>query len=363
MATHPNSPSQSAASKPRRSTRASFSRPGTAGARLPGRSRRHRACAFRPLADLAGRAVALSGDIPALFDAPLASHHKLIGRWATSRETTAKRYTRDQARQRIERLFDKAVLDILGSVEFADFRVAVLHGNEGYPPAIAVICDSMGQLDLGWIEDSDAPIPWRAAAYKALDDMLGRALPIFGYQDLFDEISMYYWDGATDDETARQWIVEYQGMDPDDIEELTLPSNMESRRPDWMIAANAGASAELPNGLHRKLEELRKAYAALGKLRPERSAWQFDIEIAQEYLPGIEECSTLPPLTLVPVEQFAREVDDVGRHGMEYGFMDIAGFCPLPDSVPIDDWFASLRVGARFLLAAQDLIQLDPANL
>jgi hypothetical protein len=71
----------------------------------------------------------------------------------------------------------------------------------------------------------------------------------------------------------------------------------------------------------------------------------------------------LPPLTLVPVEQFAREVDDVGRHGMEYGFMDIAGFCPLPDSVPIDDWFASLRVGARFLLAAQDLIQLDPANL
>ena len=48
---------------------------------------------------------------------------------------------------------------------------------------------------------------------------------------------------------------------------------------------------------------------------------------------------------------------------MEYGFLDIAGFCPLPDSVPIDDWFASLRVGARFLLAAQDLIQLDPANL
>ncbi|ALR21473.1 MULTISPECIES: hypothetical protein [Sphingomonadales] len=363
MASHPTSPNQSAASRLRRSTRASSSPPGTAGATLPGRSRRRRACAFHPSADLAGRVVALSGDIPAHFDAPLAPHHKLIGRWAASRETTAKRYTRAEARQRIERVFDKAVLDILGSVEFADFRVVVLHGEEDYPPAIAVICDSMGQLELGWIEDSDAPIPWRAAAYKALDDMLARALPIFGYDDLFDEISMYYWDGATDDETARQWITEYQGVDPEYLDELTLPSNMESRRPEWMIAKNAGASAELPNGLRRKLEELRKAHAALGKLRPERNAWRFDLQIAYEYLPGIEECSTLPPLTLVPVEQFAREVDDVGRHGMEYGFMDIAGFCPLPDSVPVDDWLASLRVGARFLLAAQDLIQLDPANL
>ena len=71
----------------------------------------------------------------------------------------------------------------------------------------------------------------------------------------------------------------------------------------------------------------------------------------------------MPPLTLVPVEQFAREVDDVARHGMEYGFMDIAGLCPLPDATRVTDWFASLEAGARFLLAAQELIQLDPDTL
>jgi len=58
----------------------------------------------------------------------------------------------------------------------------------------------------------------------------------------------------------------------------------------------------------------------------------------------------------------ARELDDVARHGMEMGFMDLAGICPLPDAGRIDDWFASLRLGADFLIAAQNLLQFDPAN-
>jgi hypothetical protein len=71
----------------------------------------------------------------------------------------------------------------------------------------------------------------------------------------------------------------------------------------------------------------------------------------------------LPPLTLVPSGQFAPELDDVGRHGMEMGFMDIAGLCPLTNPGRIDDWLASLRLGAEFLLAAQNLIELDPTKL
>ena len=63
-----------------------------------------------------------------------------------------------------------------------------------------------------------------------------------------------------------------------------------------------------------------------------------------------------------PFDHFARELDDVGRNGMEMGFMEVAGLCPLPDANHIDDWFASLRLGAEFLLAAQELIQLDPAQ-
>ena len=65
----------------------------------------------------------------------------------------------------------------------------------------------------------------------------------------------------------------------------------------------------------------------------------------------------------MPVQPFGRELDDVAHHGMELGFMDVAGMCVLRDADRTDDWFTSLRLGAQFLLAAQNLIQLDPANL
>lgn len=255
------------------------------------------------------------------------------------------------------------MLEILGPIELAILRVVVLGGDEDNPPAIAVICDSMGQLDLGWIETSEAPIPWRAAAYKALDEFLGTALPIFGYQDLFDEYSMYYWEGATDDEAARHSLIVFQGVDPDNLEDYALPSTMDAGRPEWMIGANAAPSTGLPSALGEALHKLEYTHKALRNLRPGGNAWHFETDAVYEYIPYFEECSTLPPLTLVPVEQFAREVDDVGRHGMEYGFMDIAGLCPLRDASWIEHWFASLRIGAQFLLAAQDLIQLDPTKL
>ena len=325
--------------------------------------RRPCASPSRPSTDLAGRSVALSGDIPAIFDQPLAAHHKLLGQWAASRERSVEACTRPEARRRIERIFDAAVLEILRPIEIVDLRIAVLLGEDVGPPAIAVICDSMGQLDLGWIETSDAPIPWRAAAYRALDQRLGLALPVFGYDDLFEVISMYYWEGETDDEAARECLIAHHGVDPDELDEISLPSTMNARRPEWMIGANTAPLAELPIGLSQMLDRLDKAHGALRTLGCDGNAWHFDSELIGEFLPGTEECATLPPLTLVPFEQFARELDDVGRHGMEMGFMDVAGICPLPDSSRIEDWLASLRLGAQFLIAAQQLIQLDPARL
>lgn len=314
-------------------------------------------------ADLAGRAVALSADIPVLFDDPLAPHHKLIGSWVASREDAPKIFTRVNARRHIERTFEASVLEILAKIDMVDFRTVVLRGPVGEPPAIAVVCESIGQIDLGWIESSDAPNEWRAAAYKALEGTLGIALPIFGYQDLFEEISHHYWDGETDDDAARQALIDYRGADPEDVDELALPSEMNARRPNWMIPANAGSPKQLPTGLREALCELKGAYRALRRMPTEWNAWYFDTPTLYNYLPGIEECSSLPPLTLVPVEQFACEVDDVARPGMEYGFMDVSGLCPLTESSHVDSWLASLRVGVRFLAAAQALIRLDPASL
>lgn len=317
-------------------------------------------CDFRPSADLAGRMVALSPDIPAVFDVPLAAHHKLVGRWVLSRENSTRTCTRFAARRHIERTFEAAVLDVLAPLELVDLRVAVLLSEEDGPPAIAIICDSWGQLDLGWIEESDAPMAWRAAAYKALEHTLGLALPVFGYQDLFDDVSMYYWEGATDDDDARECLIINHGVDEETLDGMTLPSEMNDRRPEWMIAENAAPSARLPKELRRKLADLRKTHKALGSLKPEHNAWFFDFQVAYEYLPGIEECASLPPLTLVPFAQFTRELDTAAQSGMEMGFMDIAGICPLPEADRIDDWFTSLRCGADFLKAAQDLVRFAP---
>lgn len=335
----------------------------TAIAKHPNRLHARPASASRRSADLAGRGVAISADIPDIFDAPLRPHHKLIGRWVAGRETSSRRFTRVAARRHIESVFNAAVIEILNPIELADFRVTVILNEKDAVPAIAVICQNLGQIDLGWIETGDAPIPWRAAAYRALEQCLGRVLPIFSYEDLFNEISMYYWDGELDDEGARQSLIAYHGADADELDELTLPSEMNARRPEWMIKENAAPSALLPTGLRKMLKRFHAAHKAVGALLPERNAWDFDLEVAYEYIPGIEECSSLPALTLVPFDHFTRELDDVGRNGMEMGFMDIAGLCPMPDASQIDDWFASLAVGAEFLLAAQDLTQLDPAQL
>ncbi|WP_231727413.1 MULTISPECIES: hypothetical protein [unclassified Sphingomonas] len=329
----------------------------------PSRFSHQQASDFRRSADLAGRSVEISPDIPLTFDQPLARHHKLIGRWVASREKATRRYSRCEARRRIEHVFISAAGEALRPIDLAELRVVVLNGESEGAPAIVIICESIGQLDLGWIETSEAPIAWRAAAYVALEQTLGAALPIFGYQDLFDEISNYYWDGETDDDAARQCLINYHGADPGDLDEVALPSTMEAKKPAWMIAANAAPLAKLPLDLRKALRELRSAHDALRRLPGDCNAWHFDGQILYEYVPGLEECSTLPPLTLVPVEFFAAEVDDVGRHGMEYGFMDVAGICPLSEAAHVERWFASLRTGAHFLLAAQQLIQLDPDKL
>lgn len=360
MATRPAPPCLPAAPRPRHSTRGLRS---TRTRILTGPAKPLRppqVCAFLPSVDVAGRAVALSADIPTVFDQPLAAHHKLIGHWVAAREETGRAFTRAGARRHIEQVFDTAVMKILSGIEAVDLRVAVLGSEEEATPAIAIICETLGQLDLGWIEGTEAPTSWRAAAYQALEQKLGLLLPIFGYDDLFEQIAMYYWDGHTDDGAARESLIYHYGVDGEELDELTLPSEMNARRADWMIAANAAPRRRLPAALRRKLDALDRAHQALAQIDPERNAWTFDYETVCDYIPGIEECSSLPPLTLVPFEHFARELDEVARHGMEMGFMDIAGLCPLSDASQIDDWFTSLRLGAQFLACVQDLIQFDP---
>ena len=268
-------------------------------------------------------------------------------------------------------MFDAAVRAILSPFALVDLQVVALVGEDALPPALAVICDSIGQLDLGWIEKSNllqdtvfgnvAPVGWRAAAYRAIESTLGTALPIFGYADLFEEVSAYYWDGATDDDGARATLIDYFGHDPDDVSAMTLPSEMNARRPDWMTA-KAAPMKDMPPALRHALARLRDTHAALKAVGTDGNAWRVERGNLSDYIPKFEDCSHLAPITIVPFDQFAQEIDDVARFGMEQGFDDIAGLCPLTDAGKVDAWFASLRIGTEFLLATQDLINLDPAN-
>ncbi len=372
MATRPIPPHPPAAPTFKPSTRRYSSRLATRGAASPKRSNRLPAFVSRPSGDLAGRAVALSVDVPAIFDATLAPHHKLVGRWVAERETEPQRYTRQGARERIEKVFGAAVLDIMAPVDMVDLNVIALVGDGDLPPALAVVCNSIGEIDLGWITKANvlantlaghvAPVGWRAAAYKAIGETLNAALPVFGFADLMEEVSAYNWDGATTDEEARATLIDYHGEDAFKENDFTLPSQMYARRPDWMTAKPAPLR-DMPADLRNALRRLRDTHAALKAIDRNSNAWAADYEQVFDYIPGMQDCGTLPPLTIVPFDHFAREIDDVARFGMEQGFYDVAGLCPLGDAAVIDTWFASLKVGVEFLLAAQHLISLDPANL
>lgn len=362
MATKPLPPGLPAPRRPRPFIRSSASgRSKTSGVALD--SSPQPAFASRRSVDLAGRQVRLSADIPAAFDHPLGPHHKLIGQWAASRDCTQDIFTRIEACRRIERTFRSAALDALAPVTLADLRVVVLRGEEDRPPAIGIICESAGQLDLGWIETSDAPIGWRAAAYAALERTLGRVLPVFAYQDLFEEISLYYWEGETDDAAALDFMVACHGVDRDDLDGISLPSAMNDRRPSWMIRKRATRAGRLPSKLRDIVKALGRLHGEIGCVNPQKNAWHLEYEIACDYLPDIEERSFLPPMTLVPIDNFAREIDDIAQHGMEVGFLDLAGLCPLPDVSSIDRWLSSLRLGVELLTTAQALIELDPETL
>ena len=332
-------------------------------------SHRRQVCISPRSAELAGRAVALSIDVPAAFDAPLASHHRIIGRWAASRDVAADLYTHDEARDLIERIFSQAVAEILKPFRLAELRVVALLGDDERPPALAFVCDTIGQIELGWIEKSNAlrdtllgpvaPLGWRAAAYKALEQTIHRALPVFGFEDMMEDLSSY-WDGETTDEGVIHVMTQWHGHDPSDIDPSTLPSAIRSRRPEWMIATNAAPMKHMPKGLRRRLRRLHSAYEALVADAGEGSAWFCATDHFHEYLPEYSDRSIMPPMTIVPADMFATEVDTVGYNGMEYGFHDIIGLCPIPDASRVDAWFASLKLGVDYLLAAQDLIDTNP---
>lgn len=162
------------------------------------------------------------------------------------------------------------------------------------------------------------------------------------------------WGHAKSVKLHRRWLNHEIGV---------LPSQIMARRPDYMIAENAAPMKALPPVLRDKLKRITSAWNAVQGYKQPGHAWQFDPYEAHNYLPGTEDASPLPAMTLVPADDFGEELDQIGQPGMEYGFHSIAGLCPLTDPDTLDQWFTSLRLGAELLAAAADLIDFDPAKV
>ena len=91
MATQPALPNLPAPRSPRRSTRRSSSARAVPKAKLT-HFLPHEISDYPRSADIAGRAVTISPDVPLGFDQPLAAHHKIIGGWVAASDRSATRF-------------------------------------------------------------------------------------------------------------------------------------------------------------------------------------------------------------------------------------------------------------------------------
>lgn len=317
-------------------------------------------------AKLAGGRVTLSPAVPTRFDAALNKHHIAIGRWVLEHRTQSSALTHDAARSLIEITFVDEVKRILAPIELADLHVMVLLNSydDKAPPALIISNKSQGQIDLGWIEtDEDAPIAWHRRAYQALVRAIQPIIPAITYDDMFEHLSHLYWDGETDDEAARESLRTYQDYDESDLAGMTMPSQLDAKRPEWML----DRSDHIPDQIHSELEailaDITAASEGLEKARKRADAFQFtDMEDLCAYAPWYKESLGLPSMTVVPFEIFASEIDDVARHGMESGFLDVSGIYHLDrdDPADIDNWFTTLRAGVAVIEAVQRLTAWTP---
>ena len=319
-----------------------------------------------PSVRIAGGAIRLSPDVPTRFGNPVGQHHVTIGKWARDRLVSAGPITENGFKHLVEQTFADAVGEILAPVELCDLHTMVLLNSENDKQAALVLANkSQGQIDLGWIEtDEDAPLEWRCAAYSALVTNLQPIIPSISFDDMFEHLSMLYWDGETQDGPAREVLENFYGHDEEELEGMAMPSQVIAKIPAWMkdYAGDTPARPLHPQ-LAKILSDLKKASARLKRAQKKADPFEFsDMEDLCSFAPWYEESYSLPPTTVVPFEIFAAEIDDVARGGMEQGFLDAIGIYHLDPAAPelVGRWLETLRAGVAVIEIIQRLTAWIP---
>lgn len=324
------------------------------------------------LADLAGRAIKISPAVPVGFYNALSPAQRRIGLCLPSDDLPP--LTQLQASSWIDKQFDALIQPLLAPVRFLGYDISVratacnFDNKDAAPKAACIIStNGVGFLDFRWIADPDAPVSWARIAYKAIRDHLPLVAPCHTYDDFMEAMACYHWGGELDDEKAKEEIQLYWNDNGEgeeiDFDDHLLPSQLEARRPDWMIIDKDHPLPErkaLPPLLRQALINIKRTARTVRRsIHSEKSAWHFDHEEACQYVPEIDEAAHYPPLLLIPEEPFIAEADDLYRLGWEVGFMDVTGVMEITDKPDFDVFLASFKAGIDLLLAIQTLLDLD----
>lgn len=312
---------------------------------------------------LAGGAISLAGDVPLTIGSePLSPSRLLIARALLAMRPSRRDFqvpmTSEQAAYAIDAAFKSEIAKRLASVNPEDWPLSVkIHlSDDAARVAILISIRTAYNLAPDWTDSHKIPGAVKNAVWKMLLEALPHVLPVADFNYVFDQISTFYWDGATTDEEAREACAQYGG-DPDD---MLLPSQLRAAEPAW-IRRTYSRKTRLPAAIRDAIGQTRRALRAFKRHRHKTSAWIPDYQIATRYEAGYDESSPTPPLFLVPLEPTILDaLDSVADNGMQTGFFDVAGAVELTAPAQVRAWLDSLAVGARLLAALAVLLNASP---
>lgn len=309
---------------------------------------------------LAGRLPTLTGILPQLTCSQASPAVTLIARWLDAQGLRPGIYDGPDA---IRAAF-KAEVARRYRLQPVSFTVHLhdLGPGDRQPRLYFELCTtSMGDLPMGWLNETHIPDAWRHEIYRRTSQIITSIYPCMDFRTITEEIENHFWGGAETDEDA---IAELASMgyinDPYDAEALReegilLPSEWHAMWPRW-VQPDPIPGPPLPAAIAKTLAGFEARRKAL-----QDASW-FS-EDAVENL-GREERAMIPPLLFAPLPpESYRAIDAIGQYGMETDFINEAVLLEV-DSVETLD--AAIRLGETALAITHDVfrfLQVPPSCL
>ena len=293
--------------------------------------------------------------MPTTIGTSIGHHVKIFGRWVCDRYAGPLQPILEQdVPAYIAQKFTNALYQRRPPSELLPIEFFVQSDSYLGKPLLTFHIGAGGPVlfDLAWIENNEAVnLVERQAAYAAVTKAMMRAFHAMDYDSMIEHLSMYLWDGETDDDAAFESIIYNYGEEPEDP---ILPSHVAAKIPDFMKPVRK--KTRLTPQLAKLIADLEAATDAIKPSDGENGTISLS-----DYLYNTEEfmdCATEPPLCLLPLEIFQQELDQVYQHAMENGVMSVITAFPASTSDEIDRAVAAFHLYQKVIEAAEAILTL-----